>query len=65
MTIKYDIEKDSLYLKGFQIGFEQGLTKSILVCHKNGIKPKEIAIEFGLSLKKVLQIIQSTDKATI
>lgn len=58
MPITYNIETDGLYLKGIEKGTEKGLIKTVIFCDKIGMKPKEIANEFDLSIKKVLEILK-------
>ena len=73
MPIIFDIEKDTLYKKGFEKGFKEGFkkgfkegikkraaqkeTQAIIGAYEFGIKPTEIAQALNISTEKVDQVI--------
>jgi len=67
MPVTYDIEKDTLFLKGvkrgekqgIEKGIEKGLIKTILFCDKIGMSANEIANEFEIDIAKVLQALKA------
>ena len=57
MPIHYDIETDTLYLRGFEKGLKEARQKSVLNLRQNGIEPMMIANLLNLPIEEVEQII--------
>jgi predicted transposase YdaD len=62
MPIHFDIEKDSLYLKGTQKGLEKGLEKSIIKLWQKGIEIPMISNLLDVPIDKVEHILAEFQK---
>jgi len=62
MPFNYDVEKDSLYLQGYQIGYQKGIILGKGECAhkltKAGFSIEEISTIFELSIKEVKSYIK-------
>ncbi len=69
MPVHYEIETDTLYLRGLEKGIKEGRQKSVLSLWRNGIEPPIIANLLNLPIEEIEQIIaqyqnENVDKST-
>ena len=64
MPIHYDIETDSLYLKGTEKGLEKRLEKSVIKLWQKDIAPDMIANLLDLTIERVESIIAEYIRAS-